>query len=177
MISFLYGTFLGCWRRWFGGGLDFLGDNRALQHIVGFVVACTIFWYNGYNCLQVLLASSILQGLFWAKSHGACYDFGHGSVDVKRYEDLWYWKYLKVIIPERLYYTYSCDFILMLIRYTIPAILLACVLVNSSLLLLGLCVSCVYAVCWSLYDLEIVKHPTELAEFLAGFYVGILLGG
>ena len=174
-MTLLYSCFLAIWRRWFGGGFDKLPDNRFLQHVIGFCGACLFLWTQSYSLEQILLASFILQGLFWARSHGCCFDYGHGTVDIKRYEQLWYWRYVKKYIPENMLYGYACDFLLMSIRYTIPAILLSIVLISVSVLFAGLAVTGVYALLWVCYDLGLTRKPTEMAEYLSGFIVGVLL--
>ena len=175
MIQILYACLLGVWRRWFGGGFDKLPDNRFLQHVIGFLACSFALWLCGYGYLQIIACAGVLQGLFWARSHGCCFDFGHGTVDVSRYDQLWYWKYVKRIIPEKMWYGYQCDFILMTIRYTIPAILMSVILFSPILSLAGLCVGVSYALCWAFYDFGLTKRPTEIAEYLSGFFTGIFL--
>lgn len=176
MIQLNYAIFMAVWRRWFGGGFDRLGDNRFLQHLIGGGVACFVLWYNGYHWIQVVLAALVLQGLFWARSHGCCFDYGHGKVDESRYNQLWYWKYLKKMMPKSLWYTFYGDFFLMLIRYSLPAFVLAIILVSPLCLMMGICVASVYALCWIGYDFGWTKRPTEIAEYLAGFMAALLLG-
>ncbi|MBQ9737926.1 MAG: hypothetical protein IJV75_00215 [Alphaproteobacteria bacterium] len=175
MLSVLYACFEGVWRRWFGGGLDFLPNNRFFQHLIGFSVTFLMLHYLKYNIICNILACLALQGLYWARSHGCCFDFGHGSVDEKRYEQLWYWKYLKKYIPENMLHGYACDFLLMNIRYTLPAILMGIILFNIPIMFAGLVLSGVYALCWACYDLGWTKNPTENAEMLGGFLTGLLL--
>ena len=176
MIQIVYALFMAVWRRWFGGGFQKLGDNRFLQHIIGFTGASLILWYNGYHWAQVIMAAAVLQGLFWARSHGCCFDYGHGQPpDVSRYEQLWYWKYVKKIIPESEWYSFSGDYILMTVRYTLPAILIALVLLNPTFSVAGVVLSGVYAFTWKLYDWGLIEAPTDKAEYLAGFMTGLLL--
>lgn len=177
MVNFIYALFLGVWRRCFGcSGWDLpIIKHRVVQHIIGFVACFGVLCFNEKTLIQCLFASILLQGLFWARSHGCCFDFGHGVVDVKRYEQLWYWKYLKKQIPENMLYTYSCDFILMNLRYTLPAVLIGLVLGNALFLFAGLITTGIYALMWCCYDVWWTKKPTEWAEFLSGIVVGFLL--
>lgn len=174
-MNFIYAIFLSLWRRWFGGGLDFLIDNRFIQHLIGFLACFSILWVEDYHIMQCVVCAGIFQGLFWAKSHGACYDFGHNEPYEERYNQLWYWKYLKKFIPESMRYTFSGDFLLMFVRYTLPALLMGLVLLNPLCCVIGVAVACSYALCWIMYDFGWVKNPTEIAEYMAGFYVGLLL--
>lgn len=171
----IYALFLSMWRRWFGGGLNFLPDNRFLQHVIGFLAAAFALWWSEYDVIQSILGALILQGLYWARSHGCCFDYGHGIVDVKRYDQLWYWKYVKKIIPLSEWYTFTGDYILMTVRYTIPAILMSIVLLEPTVATAGVVLSGVYALMWKLFDWDLIKSPTEKAEFIVGFTTGLFL--
>lgn len=181
MINLLYATFLGFWRRWFGGLFDEskyakILNNRFLQHVVGFAACFSLFFFQGTHWLQSIIIASILQGLYWARSHGCCFDYGHGQPpDIKRYEQLWYWKYVKKIIPESEWYTFTGDYILMTVRYTIPSILLAIASWSYPVLFAGIVLSSVYALMWKLYDWKYTTHPTAIAEVISGFTTGLLL--
>lgn len=177
VIGLLYAVYEGFWRRWFGGLFDdktVLG-NRFLQHIFGFLGCFGILYYNGLNVWLCLLSALVLQGLYWARSHGCCFDFGHGKVDIKRYEQLWYWKYVKKIIPENELYGFWCDYILMTVRYTLPSILFAISSLQPSCIFMGMVLSTIYAFCWKAYDFGYTKHPTSIAEIIAGFSTGLML--
>jgi hypothetical protein len=177
MITFLYSIFLGAWRRWFGGGLNKLPDNRLLQHAVGFAVACVVLCLSGHGFAQAVICSGVLQGLYWAKAHGMCFDYGHGEVDLERYEKMLSWRLIRKYIPEKYWYGYASDFLLMATRYTLPAILMAIILLEPHVALLGLIVSGVYAFFWALYDVGIIKNPTEWAEWIVGALTGLFIGG
>lgn len=181
LLKFLYPVFESLWRRWFGSDTDIpIFNSRVVQHIVGFCATFSILWYIGTSWWQNLLACAILQGLFWAKAHGEIFDFGHSQPpDTSRYDDYWYWKYLKEIMPEEYWYGFECDYVMMTIRYSLPAFLLALVLLSPLVLVAGLLVSSAYAVCWFFYDWGLTKKPTEIAECVAGLLVGltIALGG
>lgn len=176
MINMIYILFLGCWRRWFGGGFDALGDNRFLQHVIGFLCCASVLYLNHYLPFQSLCVALCLQGLFWARSHGCCFDLGRQiPSDESRYEQLWYWKYLKKYIPNVALYGFGCDYIVMLIRYTGPAVLISLILMKPSFAFAGIVLTNIYAVCWYLYDWGYIKKPTEWAEILVGFSTAILL--
>ena len=177
LIGLCYACFSSIWRRAFGcscWNIPLL-KNRAVQHIIGFLAAFGICWYNGYHLWQCLALGGVLQGLYWARSHGACFDFGHGKPDVKRYDQLWYWKYVRKIIPESQWYGFAGDFILMVVRYTLPAMLCALILWSVPVNFMGLALSCGYAFMWTMYDWWGLKKPTEYSEYIGGFVTGLFI--
>lgn len=175
-MAIVCAIFEAIWRRCFGNsGWDIpVLKIRAVQHIIGFLglFLCLIIKYSLW---QALIAAGLMQGIFWARSHGCCYDFGHGEPDPKRYEQLWYWKYLKKYIPEKQWYGFNCDYYLMNVRYTLPSLLVGAVLLSIPALFMGFCLSGMYALCWIAYDFGWTKRPTEIAEYLGGFITGLLL--
>lgn len=177
ILKLTYSLFLGWWRRCFGSD----GWNipvlkyRIIQHIIGFIACVGILAYNGLNILLACLAAGVLQGLYWARSHGCCYDFGFGKVDVSRYEQLWYWKYVKKILPESAWGGFWCDYLMMTIRYTLPAILFAICALQPACALMGLALTSIYALCWGAYDLGFTDRPTDIAEWIAGITTGIFI--
>ena len=166
------------WRRAFGSdgfGLPVL-KIRAVQHIIGFLVACIALWICDYAWWQIITCAGVLQGLFWARGHGEFFDYGHSKKpDVSRYESVWWWKYVKKYIHEKMLYGYACDFVCMNVRYTLPAIVMGLILMNIPLMFAGLVLCGVYAFMWSCYDLRWTEVPTKIAEAISGFLVGILL--
>lgn len=177
MIQLLYACFLSGWRRCFGSdGWDLpIIKHRVIQHIIGALACFGVCLYNDYHWIQAILCSAVLQGLYWAKGHGMCFDYGKGEVDLNRYEKMLSWRLIRKYIPEKYWYEYASDFILMNARYTLPAILMAVVLLKPQIAFLGLIVSGVYAFFWALYDVGLTKRPTEWAEWIAGFITGFLL--
>lgn len=178
-MGFLYACFMSAWRRCFGSdgwGLPII-KNRAIQHIIGFTVTSFVLWYIGYGWIQIIACAGVLQGLYWAKGHGMCFDYGKGDVDLDRYEKMLSWRLIRRFIPEKYWYGYESDFLLMTTRYTLPAILMACILLKPQVALLGLIVGGVYAFFWALYDLGLTKKPTEISEWVVGFLTGLFIGG
>lgn len=177
MLSLLYACFMSAWRRCFGSD----GWNipilkiRAVQHAIGFIITSLALWWCDYNWVQIVACSSVLQFLYWAKGHGMCFDYGHGAVDKDRYEKMLSWRLIRKYIPEKMWYGYQADFLLMTTRYTLPAILMSCILLKPHICLLGLIVGGVYAFFWALFDLGLTKRPTEWAEWVVGFLTGFLL--
>ena len=181
IIGFLYSIYEGFWRRWFGGlfghtKYEKILNNRFIQHIFGFLGFFGILFYNGLNIWLSILSGLVFQGLYWARSHGCCFDFGHGQPpDIKRYDQLWYWKYVKKIIPESELYGFWCDYILMTVRYTLPAMLFAITSLQPSCMFMGIVLSTIYAFCWKAYDFGYTKSPTATAEVIVGFTTGLMI--
>lgn len=177
VIMCLYPLFLAVWRRCFGSnGWDLpIIKYRAVQHIIGGIVAFGVCLALGYTWWKGLAFAGVLQGLYWARSHGACFDFGHGKPDEKRYNQLWYWKYVRKIIPESEWYEFAGDFILMVVRYTLPAMLCALILWSVPVNFMGLALACGYAFMWTMYDWWGLQKPTEYAEFIGGFVTGLFI--
>ena len=176
--SILYGLFLGFWRRWFGGGLDVLPDNRFIQHIIGFTACFLFLWYTGSGWVLSLICAVVLQGLYWARAVGMYQDIGNGGEPdekmLKRYNEMWYNKFLDKWFKKHKY-TDLYDFIGLTIRYTIPSILIAFILFNFSFIWAGFLVSSTYALMWKFHNYGYLKNPTEWAEWIAGFITGFLL--
>lgn len=175
----LYSLLLAVWRRIFGGAAEnikFL-NNRFVQHVLGFTLCLLFLLYSDYGIYRSLIAALIFQGLFWARGHGEFFDYGHSpKPDVSRYESVWWWKYVKKYIPEKMLYSYACDFICMNVRYTLPAFLLSVVLLSIPTAFMGLALCGTYALLWAYHDLGLTNTPTKIAEILSGFLVGMLLG-
>lgn len=178
MLNVLFGCWMALWRRAFGSdgfGIPIL-KIRAVQHIIGFLVGCVALWGCGYAWWQIIACVCVLQGLFWARGHGEFFDYGHNrTVEVERYEKVWWWKYVKKHIPEKMLYGYACDFVCMNVRYTLPSIVMGIILINIPLMFAGLVLCGVYAFMWACRDLGWTNIPTKIAEFISGFLVGILL--
>lgn len=182
ITNFLYGIFEGFWRRWFGGGFeDKLGDNRFVQHIIGFIVGFIVLLSNYYGFIQSLLAMFAFQGLYWAIGHGPAFDMSRdGYPDdemIKRYKKYFWNKWCEFLVPKDSWYGFGYDFLWMLFRYELPAILISIILGNYWFLTAGFVTTLIYAICWSLSDREELKRlgPTSLAEILTGFFSGLLL--
>ena len=178
IIQLLYAAFLGVWRRAFGCSAWHLPILRIrfCLHLVGFLVTFPTLLLCGYSWVQSLLATLCLFGLYWARAHGEFFDFGHNDPpDVKRYEQFWWWKYVRKIIPQEQLYKWSCDFICMAIRYTLPSILIAVILGNIPFAFAGMLLACGYGLMWKLYDWGYVKGPTGYGEIIGGIITGLLL--
>lgn len=175
-MALICALFESIWRRCFGcsGWHIKILENRFVEHIIGFIgiFLCLLVKYSVW---QALIVSGVMQGLYWARSHGCCFDFGHSKPDPKRYEQLWYWKYLKKFMPENMWYGYDCDYFLMNVRYTLPSILVGCLLFSVPAMFMGFALTGMYALCWIAYDFGWIKSPTSIAEYLGGFVTGLLL--
>lgn len=180
MISLLFGLFESIFRRCFGSdgwGLPII-KHRAIQHIIGFTATSFVLWYIGYGWIQIIACAGVLQGLYWARAVGMYQDIGNGGVPdekmKKRYDEMWYNKFLDKWFKE---YKYSdlYDFIGLTIRYTLPSILIAFILLNFSFVWAGFLVSSTYALMWKLHNYGYLKKPTEISEWVVGFITGFLL--
>ena len=184
VIMCLYPLFLGIWRRCFGSnGWDLpIIKYRAVQHIIGGAVAFGVCIGLGYIWWQGVLFAGILQGLYWSIGHGPAYDMSRGGKDpdektLKRYKKAFWNKWCEFLVPQNSWYGFGYDFLWMMFRYGLPAILMAITIQRPWIALCGIATTLCYAICWSLYDKGKLKHlySTELAELMAGFCTGILI--
>ena len=181
LVRLTYPVFLGIWRRWFGGGLDFLPDNRALKHIVGFCVGSIILWLYGYTIIQVLLAMITLQAFYWAVGHGPAFDMSRDGYPneelIKRYKKYFWNKWCEFLVPKKYWYGFGYDFLWMLFRYGLPAGIISLILWQPYIAFGGLTTSLTYAFCWAINDNIGLKKigPTGLAEIITGFITGLIL--
>jgi len=181
-MTILYAIFLSVWRRWFGGGWkDKLPTNRFLQHLIGGSVAFSVLYLSGYNWWQSLLACVVLQALFWSIGHGAAFDMSRGGYPdektIKRYKEYFWNKWCEFLVPQQYWYGFGYDFLWMMFRYGLPAILISVILLNVWFSFSALTVPMIYAISWSLSDRGKLKRLTAVAlsEFIVGFTTGILL--
>lgn len=177
IISFLFALFLAGWRRLFGSDVGWIIGNRAFQHILaGVCVGLYLMFVKIESAMSAVVAVILLQAWFWGKGHGELFDMGHSvNPDKKRYNRYLYTSVVKRFLAREHWYSYTFDWLMMIIRYSLPAIAISFILGDSSFCLAGFAVACSYAVCWNLYDCDAIESPTEKAELLAGFCVGILL--
>ena len=175
MLKLLYAILMGAWRDSFGkNGWDLPGYHvRFIQHIVAFLMTCTICWWKDlawYWCLWV----SLWIQIEWALGHGPCFDVGTGGKPdeklLKRYEKMVGYKLLCKIFPENEWYSFGFDFILLAIRYTYPIIPI-CFLFNPVFLTLGLIIASLYAM--YRYCEFFRKHRLLDVEIWAGFVLGL----
>lgn len=171
-MSFLFAFFESIWRRCFGCG----NFNRFILHIINIVSTSFFLWYLDISWIRIAFVVPIYEFLYWSRAHGEFFDFGHSNPpNVSRYEQFWWWKYVKKIIPQSEWYDFCCDFICMSIRYTLPALLASIGLLSIPFAFSGILLSCGYALMWKFYDWGYIKNPTEYAEFIAGFVSGLFL--
>lgn len=177
VVSILFALFLAGWRRLFGSDVGGILGNRAFQHIIaGVCVGLYLIFFKNESAISTIVAVILLQAWFWGKGHGELFDMGHSvKPDVSRYNRYWYTSFVKRFLAREHWYSYTFDWLMMIIRYSIPAIVISLILCGSSFCLAGFAVACSYAICWNLYDCDALKSPTEKAELLAGFCVGLLL--
>lgn len=183
IIRIIYALFLGAWRRAFGCSgwhLPIL-KNRFCLHLIGFTVTFLALLFCGYHWFQSIVAGLCLFGFYWALGHGPAFDMARdGEPDeklLKRYKGYFWNKWCEFIVPKESWYKFGYDFLWMLFRYELPAILVAIILLNPFMLLAGFITTLAYAICWGLKDHDLLKKfgPTQLAEILAGISTGLLL--
>nr|DAK74323.1 MAG TPA: hypothetical protein [Caudoviricetes sp.] len=192
MVNFIFALFYGVvmafWRRWLGGGFaekhKWLGW-RGLQAIAGICLMIPVFLYqfdSWLNWIIAIVLAVYLYAQFWSRGHGACFDIGRDkkpSVStVVRYNERWYHIPCDYLLPQHKY-GFVYDFLYMTLRYTCPLLPLA--LLDCRFLLIGLCVSPIYAFCHSLSERESwlfvnmpewLNKPVKWAELAAGFVFG-----
>ena len=175
IIRLLFACFEGIWRRAFGDG-DY---NRAILHTINATATTLYLWYNDISWIKIVVVVPIFEFLFWGLGHGGAFDIGRSGYPdeetIKRYERFFWDKWCKFIVPKECWYSYWYDYLWMMFRYGLPAVLISVILGNWLFGYVGFGVATVYAVCWSLYDKGKTNKPTELAELISGFIVGLLL--
>lgn len=176
MLKLLYTLFMGAWRDSFGkNGWDLpIYKNRFVQHVLAFcmtfllcVFGKTVDWY------WALWIALWIQ-IEWAIGHGPCFDVGtSGKPDaklIKRYEKMVGYKLLCKIFPEKEWYGFGFDFILLAIRYTYPLIPI-CLFFNPVFMTLGLGIAGLYAM--YRYCAFFRKHRLLDVEIWAGLLLGL----
>lgn len=192
IVYFILGGFA---RRWFGGmfeGRKILG-NRGLQTAFMLLMFLSIYVTDIHNWKSWLVAIAVscwLQFQEISRGHGACFDIGRGAITpeiVKRYNERWYHIPCDYCADKGYFTRYGVvyDFMYMTLRYTMPMMLMA--IIDTRYLIIGFMVSCVYALCWELYEwkpqlftkISFISAPTELAEIIWGgwFFAGCYLIG
>ena len=196
LFSVVFNSFF---RRWFGGGFKntWLGNIRGVQCIVYLIVTSlmayfleplAIWWHNLIFAI-VFAGYSYVQ--FWARAIGPALDSGRditpSGETIARYNKSWQHYPCDWICGEHKY-GFLYDFLFFLFRYATPTLTL-CIfgyipylfgidhqLLSWHLLLIGLLISPIYAVSWTLYEHETwlfgkyktIVYPTNLAEYLSG---------
>lgn len=179
MLNLIYGFFLGFWRRCFGSdGWDIpILEIRAVQHVIGFLACCFFLWLSDYNIFQCIVCSGVLQGLYWARAVGPAIDAGTYTPSVERYEKEFWDKWCKFLVKEECWYGYFYDFLWMLFRYEVYAIIISIILLNPLFLLSGFLIAFSYTLGHALTRNGIVKtmSGSAIAEILSGFFTGLLI--
>ena len=196
LFSVVFNSFF---RRWFGGGFKntWLGNLRGVQCIVYIIVTSlmayfleplAIWWHN---LIFALVFSGYSYVQFWARAIGPALDSGrekYPSEDtIRRYNKSWCHYPCDWICGEHKY-GFLYDFLFFIFRYATPTVTL-CIfgyipylfgiehqLLSWHLVFIGLLVSPLYAVSWTLYEhdtwlfekYKTLEYPTNLAEYLSG---------
>ena len=187
------------WCRLFGGGFFRTGflSKRGVQCVLFLIptlVLSFLFCSSSYEKIKALFSvcfSAWTYCQFWARGHGCSYDEGRDlnplESTIRRYNERWYHVPCDLILSNHKY-GFAYDFLYMGLRYACPMIALWFVPVlfpnlpqiDWRIVLIGLSVSPIYALCWTLYEREewifkrfdCLSSGTNLAEFLSGFVFG-----
>ena len=176
-MIFLFGIFESLWRRAFGSG----NYNRVILHIINVLATSLYLWHKDTPLIKVVLAVPVFEFFYWSVGHGAAFDIGRaGKPDsemIKRYEKYFWDKWCKFIVPESCWYGFWYDYLWMMFRYGLPAILIFIILGKGFFWLAGFGVATAYAIFWNLSDESRLKRlsATEWAEIVSGFVSGFLL--
>ncbi len=160
------------WRRMFGcdGWNVPIIKNRAIQHAMNCAVVVFTLLLLQYSFWQIILATAVFEGLFWSRSHGDYYFVTDTRPDEARIK--WIDAVLKKIYGEGNYYNFKGNATGLFLRYETPSILVSLITFNFWFLLAGVCVTASYCICGLLFP----KKPyTDYAEYLSGFFAGLLL--
>ena len=176
IICLLYAIYECFWRRWKGSGTDGKWYNHKLiKMFLNLILTFCLLMYIGKGWIIATIATLVYQFLYWTRNHGAFFDYGHGDKTDDRYNQWWWIKYIKKIVPEKEWYGYWFDFICMSLRYGLPGILLAFILGSPSLCFMGFVHALAYAFCWKLNEWKHIERPTQKAEYVVGFTCGLFM--
>lgn len=172
MINILYSIWESLWRRMFGSNGWYVPiiKYRAIQHVLNVIITVFVLNALGYSLLQNLLCTAIFEGLFWSRSHGDYFFVTYEGEDEARIK--WIDYILKKIYGVAGYYNFKGNVTGLFLRYETPSILVSLITFNWWFLLAGVLVTLSYAICGLLFP---NKPYTEYAEYLSGFFAGLLL--
>ena len=177
-MQYLFAIWEGFWRRWKGTGSDEHWYNQKwFKTICNLSLTSLALYLCGYHWLQILVATVVYQFLFWTQAIGGALDMGRdyppSEETIKRYKKKFWNKWCEFLVPEKAWYGFFYDFLWMLFRYELPAILIAMILLNPFFLLAGLTSAMSYAFAWAMYEHK--KAHYILSEYLSGFFAGLWL--
>lgn len=178
IISLLYAIYLGCWRRWKGTASDKHWYNaKWFKTVCNLLLTYGALYLCSYHWLQALVATLVFQFLFWTQAIGGALDMGRdyppSEETIKRYKSKFWNKWCEFLVPKQAWYGYFYDFLWMMFRYGLPAVLVSAILLNPFFLLAGVTCALCYNLAWALY--EHGKCNPIVAEYLSGFFAGLLL--
>lgn len=175
MVRILFAIFESGWRRVFGSG----NYNRVILHIINVLATSLYLWDKDIPLIKVAFVVPVFEFFYWSVGHGSAFDIGRdyppSEKTITRYKKYFWNKWCEFLVPKKLWYGFGYDFLWMMFRYGIPAVVVAIILENFWFSFSGIIVAFTYAVCWSLYDMGKIKSPTALAEYVAGFFSGLLI--
>lgn len=191
------------WRRLFGGGFwrEGILSKRGVQcvcyliftSVVAYFLLPLPLWWQ--NLIGALVFSGWTYCQFWSRGHGAPMDMGRDETPlestIKRYNERWYHIPCDLLLKNHKY-GFLYDMLYMGLRYTCPLIALWVIgyipaffglpypLFDWRIILIGLSVSPIYCLCWTLFEMEewifkkfeFMNKGIHLAELLTGFIWG-----
>lgn len=182
IIGIIYAIYESFWRRWKGtGGNGKWYYNKLLKMFINLFMTFGLLLYLKNGWIIPLIATLVYQFLYWTQAIGPARDIGRqGKPDddtLRRYKEKFWNKWCEWLVPKSAWYGYFYDFLWFFFRYEIPSILISIILLNPLFLLAGLFASLSYVFGWSMEEHGKLKKicGTELAEYLNGFFAGLLL--
>ena len=177
-MQYLFCIWESFWRRWKGTASDeHLYNAKWFKTICNLVLTYTALYLCGYHWLQTLIAAVVFQFLFWTQAIGGALDMGRdyppSEETIKRYKKKFWNKWCEFLVPKQAWYGYFYDFLWMMFRYGLPAVLVSVILLNPFFLLAGVTCALCYNLAWALYENS--KCNPIVAEYLSGFFAGLLL--
>ena len=177
-MQYLFCILESFWRRWKGTASDKHWYNaKWFKTICNLCLTYIALYLCGYHWLQSLIATLVFQFLFWTQAIGGALDMGRdyppSEETIKRYKSKFWNKWCEFLVPKQAWYGYFYDFLWMMFRYGLPAILVSIILLNPFFLLAGVTCALCYNLAWALYEHN--KCNPIVAEYLSGFFAGLLL--
>lgn len=178
VLNILFACWESFWRRWKGTASDKKWYNQKwFKTICNISLTGLTLFLLDYKWWQIIAGTLVFQFLFWTQAIGGALDMGRdyppSEETIKRYKSKFWNKWCEFLVPKQAWYGYFYDFLWMMFRYGLPACVVSAILLNPFFLLAGVTCAMCYNFAWSLYE-HTGKNPI-LAEYLSGFFAGLLL--
>lgn len=179
LFGILFTIFESGFRRLFGSSCSIpVVGSRACQHIVNCcVIGCFLYFIKEFHWISCLLITADIQFWLITRKHGVFFDIGAGGQPdektLKRYNSMLATRILNKIFPNDKY-SAIYDYVGMVLRYTAPLIPLM-FFFNPLIFTMGILIGTGYLFCWWLKNLGYIEKPTDKAEYVMGFLIGIYI--